>query len=74
MCMKITVVDVDDKKLWMGAKVRRINSDKIKEIFVIPEGKTISQCVLNGSFDMNKHIDYQTFALNKHLFELVKED
>ena len=72
--MRITVVNIDEETLWNGVKVRQIKSGKIMEIFVIPENKTISECVKDGSFNLDKHIDYKTVMLNKHLFELVKED
>ena len=74
MSMQITVVNVDDKKIWEGAKVRMKATNKIKEVFVVPEDKTISQCAFEGTFDLRKHIDYDFVMLNKHLFELVNED
>lgn len=69
--MNITVVEVDNAKLWNGTKVRNKRTGAIREIFVIPEGKTISQCARDGEFTI-KNVDFQTVMLNKHLFELVE--
>ena len=39
---------------------------------VLPENKTIFECVKDGSFKSD-NIDFGTFMLNKHLFEIVGE-
>ncbi len=69
----ITVVDIDDKELFNGSKVRNKQNGAVKEIFVIPVGKTISDCVKEGSFNPSKHIDYGTVMLNKNRFDLIEE-
>lgn len=71
---RITVVEIDENELWQGTKVRNKSNGAIKEIFVIPEGKTIYQCVKEGIFDPNKHIDYSTVMLNKNRFQLVENE
>lgn len=65
--MMITAVEVEESKIWEGAKVRNRNGE-IREIFVVPDGKTISECAREGSFIPSKHVDYTTFALNSRLF------
>jgi hypothetical protein len=71
--MKITTVEVDDTKLWNGAIVRD-RKGRLREVFIIPDDKTISQCVADGTFDLNKHVDYSTFKLNPKLFTYVPEE
>lgn len=70
----ITVIDIDNKKLWQGAKVRRKQGGVIRTVFVVPENKTLFECAQEGTFNPNEHIDYNTVMLNKQLFELVNEE
>lgn len=71
--MQITAVNVDDKTIWDGAKVKNLRTGIIKTVKILPEDKTISQCVREGIFT-GDNVDYETFMLNKHIFELVNED
>lgn len=71
--MKLTVVNVDEAKLWNDALVKNLRTGVIKKVFVVPEDKTLFQCVKEGLFTA-EHVDYSNVMLNKHLFELVKEE
>ena len=71
--MLLTVVEISDKQLWDGAKVRNKISGKIRTVKIYPEEFTISQAVSKGLFNPNENIDYQTLMLNKSRFELVEE-
>lgn len=73
MSMNITVVEVDDKKIWDSAKVRNKITQQVRTVKVLPEDKTISQCFQEGLFT-SENIDYETLMLNKHRFELINED
>jgi len=72
--MDITVVEINNEDLFRGAKVKHNSTGNIKEIFVLPKDKTISEAVRDGSFNIGKHVEYQTVMLNKHLFTLINED
>ena len=69
----ITQVEISDKDLFEGAKVRNKRSGLIRTIKSIPSDKTIYQCVVEGIFDPTYNVDFQTVMNNKHLFELVEE-
>lgn len=71
--MQLTVVEIDNKKLFDGAKVRKKGSEQIRTIKVIPEDKSLYECCCDGSFDPNNNVDYDTVMNNKHLFELIDE-
>jgi len=77
--MKITALETwrkfekeTQKKLFDGAKVKCPNGT-VKTIFVLPEGKRISEAVSDGSFDINTHVEYETVMLNKTRFKLVED-
>ena len=72
--MYLTQIEVDEEKLWNGARVKNHRTGREFEIFVVPKDKTISQCVLEGLFDVAKNVDYSTVMLNSHLFELLNDD
>lgn len=72
--MNITCVQVSEKDLFDGVKVKVKRTGLIKTIKVLKEGKTIYQSVLDGDFNVNENIDFNTVMNNKHLFELVEED
>ncbi len=72
--MYITAIEVDEASLWNGAKVKNLKNEMVYEVFVLPKDKTISQCVLEGTFKLGVHVEYTTVMLNKHLFDLVNED
>lgn len=71
--MLLTVVEVDDKNLFQGVKVRNKRSGCTKVIFVVPDGKSLWQCVQDGSFT-ESHVNYSTVMNNKQNFELLPED
>ena len=71
--MNIIAVEIDNKKLFEGAKVICPNGE-IKKIFVLPENKRISEAVADGSFNLKTHVEYETVMLNKSRFTLVNED
>ena len=73
MSMLITVVDVDNRKLFEGAKVLCRNG-QVKTIHSIPAGMTLYEAVLAGNIDMSTQVEYDTVMNNRHLFTLVKED
>jgi hypothetical protein len=69
----LTMVEIDEAKLWNGAKVRCPNG-LIKEIMVLPKDKTISQAVKEGLFDLNKHVELEMVLLNRTRFELINDE
>lgn len=70
--MLLTQIEISEKELFDGTKVLN-RKGEIKTIKVIPQGKTIYQCVLDGTFDINTNVDYNTVMLNKNLFTLYNE-
>ena len=65
--MRITVVEIDEKELFIGAKVKNINTGQ--EFNIIRDDVRW--------FDMNKDgsdIHVSTVLLNKQRFELLKEE
>jgi hypothetical protein len=72
--MRITVIEIPDKDLFEGAKVRNKKTGEIRTIKSIPDGMTLYEAVTKGIFDIKNEIDYKTVFLNINRFELVKED
>jgi len=70
--MNITVVNIDEATLWNDTRVKNLRTGLIKKVFVVPDDKTLFECVKEGLFTA-EHVDYSTVMLNKHLFELIDE-
>ena len=63
--MRITVVDIDEKELFIGAKVKNKRTDR--EFTIVRDDIRW--------FDMKpEYIHVSTVLLNKHLFELLHEE
>jgi len=71
--MEITVLEIDNKKLWQGAKVKRKSGGVTRTVFIKPDNKTLYECLQEGLFNPNEQIDHSTVMLNKHLFELIED-
>ena len=72
--MRITVVEISNRDLFEGAKVKNKKTGVIRTIKSIPEGMTLYESVTKGLFDIEKEIDYDTVFNNITHFELIKED
>lgn len=71
--MYLSVIEIDNKKLFEGVKVRHKINGRERTIIVLHEGKKISDAVTDGTFNPVINVEYQTVMLNKHLFDIIED-
>lgn len=70
----LTIVNIDEEKLFNGARVKHKESGKILTIKSLPNGKTLSEAIGSGKFDPYKNITWETVHNNPSRFELLEDD
>lgn len=72
--MRITVVEISNRDLFEGAKVRNKKTGVVRTIKSLPDGMTLYEAVTKGVFDIENEIEYNLVFDNITRFELVKEE
>jgi len=71
--MRITVVEIKNDALFDGAVVRNKKTGIVRTIKVLPKDMVVSKAWELGLIT-KENIEFSTFYLNRHLFELVVEE